>query len=340
MSDQPRVSVVIPAYACRSSIGAVVAALQGQTLRPTQIIVVNDCSPDGLDEELELLGDQIVVLRNEKNLGLSRTFNRGLRAVTCDYVMTLHSDCILAPDYLERLWAVLAANPNVGAATGQYDLADFGDMSFSDQLFCVLNRLPVQPDLDAPETESIAFVEGKADLFRTKELAAFDYFSENLRLTAEDQELSARYREAGFTLVQINGARFHSKYNGTQDSLGKVLRKQVTYARGQAYVLLRHGVNAVRVTTRNRNARAIHRLSQLVTVAALVGLVAAGAIWPGALLPAALLVVARCAYYFVLAAPMPLGRRCLVPFMGLAADACYTLGMVQGVMRSLTRGNA
>ena len=191
---------------------------------------------------------------------------------------------------------------------------------------------------DVQRALSIAFVEGKADLFRTKELAAFDYFSENLRLTAEDQELSARYREAGFTLVQINGARFHSKHNGTQDSLGKVLRKQVTYARGQAYVLLRHGVNAVRVTTRSRNARAIHRLSQLVTVAALVGLVAAGAIWPGALLPAALLVVARCAYYFVLAAPMPLGRRCLVPFMGLAADACYTLGMVQGVMRSLTRG--
>lgn len=340
MREQPQISVVIPAYGCRSSIGPVLAALRDQVVIPEEIIVVNDCSPDGLDEELHRFAGQIQVLSNPRNLGLSKTFNRGLRAAKGEYVMTLHSDCVLAPDYIERLWKVLKEDPRVGAATGQYDLANFCDMTFSDQLFCVLNRLPLRPDPRAPDVEAVAFVEGKADLFRAKELAEFNYFSENLKLTAEDQDLSARYRQAGYFLVQVNDARFHSHYNATQDSVRKVLRKQFTYARGQAYVLLRHGLSAVRITTRNRNSRAMHRLSQVLTVIALLALLASVAVWPAAISALCGLLLIRCAYYLWLASPMPLGRRSVVPLVGLAADACYTAGMLQGIVLSIVRGNA
>ena len=339
-AQHPRISVVIPAYGCRSSIGDVIAALRAQTTRPTEIIVVDDCSPDGLAEALDPLRDEITVLRNPRNLGLSRTFNRGLREASGEFVLTLHSDCILASDYLERLWRILDAQPGVGAVTGQYDLTDFADMTLSDQLFCVLNRLPLMPDPVAPELEEIAFVEGKADLFRTREIAAFGHFTENLRLTAEDQDLSARYRRAGFSLLQVNAARFHSKYNATQDSLWKVLRKQYTYARGQAYVLLRYGWDAVKVTTRNRNARAVHRLSQVLWTAALGLSLLGGFFWPLAFVAAGGLVLSRIAYYAAISAPLPLHRRLIAAFVGLAADACYTIGLVQGIVLTVVRGIA
>jgi GT2 family glycosyltransferase len=341
MSEQrPRISVVIPAYGCRTSIGDVIAALRAQTTRPTEIIVVDDCSPDGLAETLAPLRDEITVLQNPRNLGLSRTFNRGLREASGEFVLTLHSDCILASDYLERLWRILDAQPGVGAVTGQYDLTDFADMTLSDQLFCVLNRLPLIPDPLAPELEEIAFVEGKADLFRTREIAAFGHFTENLRLTAEDQDLSARYRRAGFSLLQVNAARFHSKYNATQDSLWKVLRKQYTYARGQAYVLLRYGWDAVKVTTRNRNTRAFHRMSQVLWTAAVSLSLVAGFFWPLAFVASGGLVLCRLAYYAAISAPLSPHRRLIATFIGLAADACYTIGLVQGVVLTVVRGSA
>lgn len=338
--QQPRISVVIPAYGCRSSIADVIAALRGQTMRPAEIIVVDDCSPDGLGDILEPLQGEITLLRNPHNLGLSRTFNRGLREASGEFVLTLHSDCILQDDYVEKLWRVLDAHPRVGAATGQYDLSDFRSMTLSDQLFCVLNRLPLSADPHAPDTQEIAFVEGKADLFRTEEIAAFGHFSENLRLTAEDQELSARYRRAGYSLVQVNTARFHSKYNATQDSLWKVLRKQYTYARGQAYVLLRYGGQAVKITTRNRNVRAIHRLSQVLWTGLTTAALLCGLLWQAALVAAVVLVLCRLGYYLWVSAPMPPTRRVIAAFVGLAADACYTIGLVQGIMLSVTRGSA
>lgn len=254
--------------------------------------------------------------------------------------MTLHSDCVIAPDYLELLWKALAACPTVGAVTGQYDLTNFHAMTFSDQLFCVLNRLPIRLESSAPATEEIAFIEGKADLFRARELGEFGWFSESLRVTAEDQDLSARYRKAGFTLVQVNGARFQSHYNATQDSLYKVLRKQFTYARGQAYVLLRHGFSALRVTTRNRNSRVLHRGSQLLTIASLFGLLALVLVWPAAIGVFAGVMIARCGYYFWLAAPMSIGRRLQVPLLGLGADLWYSAGMLQGVVLAMTKGSA
>lgn len=337
ITRHPAISVVIPAYRCRDSIGHVLAALDKQTLPPNEIIVVDDCSPDGLEQAIAPYRERIVYLKNQSNMGLSKTYNRGLRAAKGDFVLTLHSDCLLAPDYIALVWETLSSNSDVAAVTGQYVFHDFQDMTLSDQLFSVLNLLPVNEGIHEP-IEEIAFIEGKADLFRRQELEAIGFFDEHLVLTAEDQDLSAKFRLKGFRFLQNNSAHFHAKYNGTQDSLWKVLRKQMSYAQGQMYVLLKYRAGAVRATTRNRNMRAFHRLSQVLVTACALGLVSVAPIWPSAMTMAWALVAIRSAYYFAIAAPMRMPARLIAVPAGLAADALYTWGLLRGLVLFVLKG--
>jgi len=337
--DSPRISVVIPAYRCRESIGDVLKALLGQTLRPAEIIVVDDCSPDGLHEALSPFHGDIVYLRNRVNSGLSKTYNHGLRSATGDYVMTVHSDCILEKDYLAKVYETLTAHGDVASVSGQYLFPDFGVMKLSDQLFCVLNLLPVTHN-PSTSIDEIAFIEGKADLFHRKRIESIGFFDESLVLTAEDQDLSAKLRRLGYRLLQDNRARFTSKYNGTQDSLWKVLRKQFSYAQGQMYVLAKYPADAVRPTTANRNARAAHRLLQVAFASSVAGLVAIAFAWHPAAAIAAALIAARAASYLWLAKPMRLPTRLLAAPMGLVSDLLYTLGLCRGLLLYLFYGRA
>jgi glycosyltransferase involved in cell wall biosynthesis len=326
----PTISVVIPAYRCADSIGDVLEALFNQTLAPSEIIVVNDCSPDNLNEVLAPYEDRIIHLHNATNLRLSKSYNRGIGVARGEYILTLHSDCVLEPDYLEKIFSLLHADASVGAVTGQYQFHNFEDMDLSDQLFSVLNRLPVETPQNPEPVEEISFIEGKADLFRRADLEAFGGFCENLTLTNEDQDLSAKYRSRGFRLLQANAARFASKYNGTQDSIGKVLRKQWTYARGQAYILLEYGSHAVKKTTSNRNVRVVHRISQLLGSALEIGLLGASLAWPWATLALGAVLLQRSVYYFQIAGPMRMPLRFRAIPCGLLADHFYFFGMLNG----------
>ena len=58
------VSVVIPAYNSRDTIQQAVATARAQTLRPTQIVVVDDASKDDTLEQLQAIaGPDLLVVR-------------------------------------------------------------------------------------------------------------------------------------------------------------------------------------------------------------------------------------------------------------------------------------
>ncbi len=336
----PRVSIVIPAYGCAHTIGAVLDAVLGQTVQPLEIIVVNDRSPDGLDEAVHGYLNRIVYLKNEQNLGLARTCNRGLREARAPYVMTLHSDCILDRDYVEKLLAHLEGDPSIGAATGQYLFPPPAALGLSDRLFALLNLLPVETQRLSREVETISFIEGKADLFRTEDLRKLGYFAGNLTLTAEDQDLSARLRRAGFRLIQDARCRFSVLFTGTSDSLWKILRKQRTYARGQAYVALRYGREILHSSTENRNQRAWHRAGQLAFVAGLAASGLAAFLFPAVRgLPAAWILL-RILSYPQLPSPFRWPDRWLARLLGPVADILYFTGAVEGALKTILFGRA
>lgn len=329
-----RVSVVIPSYGCAETIAEVLEALFSQTLQPLEIIVVNDCSPDDLDSAVAPYRDRIVYHENPQNMGLARSYNEGLALARVPYVMTLHSDCILDPDYIERLLAHLERDEKLGAVTGQYLFDDIQALAQSDRLFLILNRIPAMTDRSDRSIHPINFIEGKADLFRRSVLEKYGFFNTNLVLTAEDQELSAKMRRDGYTLLQDASVRFRVLFTKTSDSLWKILYKQRTYARGQVYVMLKFPGGAFSATTQNRKQRARHRLFQLFFPSVYAGLGFLGFFLPVAWAGLLLILLARVGMYIHMSRDFKWHDRILAGFCGPIADIYYLAGAIEGLIKT------
>lgn len=331
------VSVIIPAYACAGSLPKVLDALLNQTLPPQEIIVVNDQSPDDLEASIAPYQERIIYIKNPTNKGLARTCNVGLQRATGDYLMTLHSDCVLDPRYIETLLDTLQSRPDAAAVTGQYRFENFHKLSLPDQLFAAFNALPVDQGPHLNAVEEIGFLEGKADLFRGALLREVGFFNEKLILTAEDQDLSVRLRQRGFRIFQCLSCHFTVCFSATQDSLKKVLRKQYTYARGQAYILLKHGTGSLKPGNKNRDHRALHRSSQIGSALLLWLLLLLAPRSKTIRWTIVILYILRVGHYASLAKSLAPRNRLLAACLGPVCDSLYTAGLIEGATKTITR---
>jgi len=96
------VTVVIAAYNRASLIERTIASVWGQTLRPAELIVVDDHSSDSTVMVAEAAGAR--VLRHERNRGPAAARKTALRAATQPWVVVLDSDDEWSPHHLATLW--------------------------------------------------------------------------------------------------------------------------------------------------------------------------------------------------------------------------------------------
>lgn len=96
-------SIIIPNYNKLNYIERCVDSIANQTLKPDEIIIVDDCSTDG---SKELITDTIAhrydfvkVVCLDKNGGVSNARNTGLRAASSEYVSFIDSDDYYYADY-------------------------------------------------------------------------------------------------------------------------------------------------------------------------------------------------------------------------------------------------
>lgn len=105
----PRVAVLIPSYNHARFLPATLASVLGQSLRPTEVIVVDDGSQDGSAEVAEaILGsarDLAWSVHRRSNRGISATRNELFALSRADFVAFLDSDDLYAAQRLERLLA-------------------------------------------------------------------------------------------------------------------------------------------------------------------------------------------------------------------------------------------
>jgi len=116
-SPTPRISVIIPAYACAAFIPEALDSVFIQTFADYEVIVVNDGSPDTpeLEAALQPYMARIHYLK-ETNKGPSGARNTGIRHARGEFVAFLDSDDIWLPDYLNTQVRFLESHPEVDAS--------------------------------------------------------------------------------------------------------------------------------------------------------------------------------------------------------------------------------
>lgn len=89
----PAVSVVMPAYRCKDTITLAIDSALRQDV-DLEILVIDDCSDDGLDQVMEKYAKDpsVMYIKNEKNLGAAASRNKGVAMARGEYIAFLDSD--------------------------------------------------------------------------------------------------------------------------------------------------------------------------------------------------------------------------------------------------------
>lgn len=109
----PKISVIMPTYNAEKYLREAMDSILAQSFKDFELIVINDCSADGTEQiVLSYQDPRIVYLKNEKNLGVAGTLNRGLQVAKGKYIARMDSDDRSVPERFEKQLAYLEENPN------------------------------------------------------------------------------------------------------------------------------------------------------------------------------------------------------------------------------------
>jgi len=109
------VSIVLTYFNRKEYIMDQLNSILGQTYKNWQLIIIDDCSTDGsekmLREFIETNSDRrIEYVKNERNLGLAKNFEKGLQFASGEFVAVCDSDDVWFSDKLERQVSFLKNN--------------------------------------------------------------------------------------------------------------------------------------------------------------------------------------------------------------------------------------
>lgn len=130
-NSQPSISVVCATYNRSKMVRETVLAAWNQTLRPNEIVVSDDCSPDNTIEVLQELQNEVPILKivsTMKNSGGVPNWNHVINSSAGDLIAWCSDDDQFKLNHLEESVKFLANNPDVDLVhSGFEEIKEFSD---------------------------------------------------------------------------------------------------------------------------------------------------------------------------------------------------------------------
>jgi len=123
----PKVSVLMPAYNAEEYIGEAIESILNQTFTDFECIIIDDCSKDktwDIIQEYAKKDKRIRPFKNEKNLKLSATLNKGIGLCRAEYIARMDADDWCYPYRLEKQYTVISTNSNIGILGGTMEVCN------------------------------------------------------------------------------------------------------------------------------------------------------------------------------------------------------------------------
>lgn len=192
--QEVEVSVVIPAYNAGAYLGKAIESVLSQTLRPIEIIVVDDGSTDDTGTVAKSFGARVRYIHQE-NSGSTIAKNRGLKESRGEFVATLDADdFFVSATKLERQLELIKQFPSCG-------LVGSGWMNVDKQGAKIESREPWRYAAKLDLTDAIVWspLLSSVMLFRKNALERVNGFNPQIRII-EDYDIVIRLIFAGFSI--------------------------------------------------------------------------------------------------------------------------------------------
>jgi glycosyltransferase involved in cell wall biosynthesis len=213
-----KVSLVATVKDAGPHVGEFLASLRAQSRQPDEVVIVDGGSTDGTLEVLRSASD--LTLFEEPGSNIARGRNIAVGAASHEVIAVSDADCILAPDWLDRLLAPLAGGADV--SMGFYrPLVE----SFFEACAAAVS-IPEPEELD----EATFMPSARSVAFRREAFDAAGGYPEWLDV-GEDMYLNLRWRDAGVRMELASDALV---YRRPRPGLAEYWRQFAGYARADA----------------------------------------------------------------------------------------------------------
>lgn len=123
-----KISVLMGIYNCENTLAEAIDCILAQTYTNWELILCDDGSKDNTvvvaESYVSKCKDKIILLKNEKNMGLNYTLNKCLEKASGEYIARMDGDDVCNPTRFEKELDFLEKNPEYALVSCQMELYD------------------------------------------------------------------------------------------------------------------------------------------------------------------------------------------------------------------------
>ncbi len=205
--EPPSIGLYVPCYNAAKYLPEVLPALLNQTLKPNEIIVVNDGSTDDTEAVARSFG--IRVINHPQNRGLAATRNTAIRNLPYTWIASVDADVVAEPDWLVQMYRLVSRDLTV-ACGGR--LKERFESSIADQW-----RAHYMAQSWGDDEVHPPFLFGCNTTIPRNALLASGLYNETFKRNGEDVDLSGKLKNAGIRLQYTPAALcWHLRKDGVR----------------------------------------------------------------------------------------------------------------------------
>lgn len=223
-----QISIYVPAFNAEATIKLCINSILGQTVKPHEILIINDASTDNTQNILLEFGNKIQIIKNSTNLGISHSMNIANNHLKSKFIAKIDADVELSQNWIELLMNKMHSE-NITLIGGKM-YEKFTQNSFNLWRSKRLKQNWGENDLSNPK-----FIFGCNNILNTSKIydtekyrTDLDYFKTN----GEDIEFSNFLKKNNHKLFYCSNAVCYHLQNDNGISLSKRYWRYLHYGDG------------------------------------------------------------------------------------------------------------
>ena len=209
------ISVIMSVYNAEKYLKEAVDSILNQTYKNFEFIIINDCSSDNsllILQEYEKIHDNIILINNIQNLGLTKNLNLALKHANGKYIARMDADDISELDRFQKQVDFLESNTSIDIlGTFSKNINEKGEITGTRSTPIthkdIMKILPKLSPLSHPTV-----------MFRKDSLEKIGFYNDKYK-TSQDYDMWFRASRAGLKFYNI--PEFLLKYRMNDDYIGR-----------------------------------------------------------------------------------------------------------------------
>lgn len=242
------ISVVIPTYNSWDTLKKCILSIQKQSLKPKEIIVIDNSSTDNTSEKVKVKFPQIKLVSLNKNTGVTGGRNMGIKKANpvSDYLLFLDHDMVADINMLKELVKIAQSRPDIGLVTPK--IYYWGNRkriwSAGTGINLWTGRIVFRGGEDKGQYENVEEVQvaPAAILVKRGVINKIKSFDDDYFVTYEDTDFCFRAREKKFkTFYAPKAVAYHILSWNPKDDADRVLSRSYWVGKNRVVFMKRFG---------------------------------------------------------------------------------------------------